>query len=592
MRNPLLVDLQHKLQRLKGLYGGETSQWADTVVQPRGTEGEADTDADSGHDTDYLTGFDSQFLDDLKPPVSESVSSTASSTAPRAEAAAPAARPPAEKRSAVADTAPAPTEAEVRASTTLSTIGRYAIKGHLGAGGLGQVYEAWDPVLSRSVAVKTVQLNLEPDVRAMLDEHILNEARAAAGLSHPHIVTVFDAGLSPQGVYIAMERLVGRDIREALARGWRPRPSQTAQIMRRVAEALAYAHAKGVVHCDIKPANIFLDRLDRPKVLDFGIARVAHRRRPNGNDPLIGSPHYLAPEQLLNGVADARTDIRAMGVVLYELLTLSRAFGGDSVDQVTEAVLLNQPKPAMELRRNIPRTLVAIATKAMATEPSQRYQTASEMANALRLWSARHAARKERVAARTRTRKTNESVLRGLISPTQIMVAAAVTLAGVVLLWNLLPSVNSNAEQVAAKDDKKPAGPEDDILFARLARAGTGAPEVPASEPAALPTVPDKPAADVGPASDVVKAPAGDGSRTLGRTPATPDSGTVMLDVTPWAQVEVNGVMVGLSPPMAQLLLPEGEHAITLRSTGFVPYTVTVMVRETAPVELRHRFTR
>jgi serine/threonine protein kinase len=163
---------------------------------------------------------------------------------------------------------------------TLSHIGRYALKGPLGQGGLGQVHEAWDPLLSRTVAVKTLQFDVDMPSRVSLDGLFLNEARAAAGLSHPHIVTVHDAGLSAHGVYIAMERLHGRDLRQALADGWRPTPWQAAQLVRRVADALAYAHARGVVHCDIKPANIFLTRRDKPKVLDFGIARVAHGAPP------------------------------------------------------------------------------------------------------------------------------------------------------------------------------------------------------------------------------------------------------------------------------------------------------------------------
>ena len=182
---------------------------------------------------------------------------------------------------------------------TLSHIGRYALKRPLGVGGLGTVYEAWDPMLSRMVAVKTLQFDIDTPTRVSLDGLFLNEARAVASLNHPHIVTVHDAGLSAHGVYIAMERLHGRDLRQALARGWRPSPTSAAQLARRVADALAYAHARGVVHCDIKPANIFLSAKGKPTVLDFGIARVAHGAAVPALDGLIaGSPHYLAPEQL------------------------------------------------------------------------------------------------------------------------------------------------------------------------------------------------------------------------------------------------------------------------------------------------------
>ncbi|MBC7940461.1 MAG: serine/threonine protein kinase, partial [Chitinophagaceae bacterium] len=270
---------------------------------------------------------------------------------------------------------------------TLSHVGRYALKSQLGEGGLGQVHEAWDPLLSRTVAVKTLQFNLPPATRASLDGLILNEARAAAGLSHAHIVTVHDAGLSAHGVYIAMERLHGRDLRQALATGWLPSPRSAAQLVRRVADALAYAHARGVVHCDIKPANIFLVGRDKPKVLDFGIARVAHGPAAPALDGLVaGSPHYLAPEQLQGGTIDARVDIHALGAVFYELLTGRKAFGGDSVAQITTAVLTNHPPPAHELRPGVPEALSAVATRAMAREPGDRFGSAAEMSAALRRW--------------------------------------------------------------------------------------------------------------------------------------------------------------------------------------------------------------
>ncbi len=296
--------------------------------------------------------------------------------------------------SALLDSQPAADD-PIELSPTLSHIGRYAIKGHLGQGGLGQVHEAWDPLLSRTVAVKTLQFDIDRADRVSLDGLFLNEARAAAGLSHPHIVTIHDAGLCAQGVYIAMERLVGRDLHQALAGGWKPSPAQAAQLVRRVADALAYAHGRGVVHCDIKPANIFLSRRDKPKVLDFGIARVAHSSALALLDGLVaGSPHYLAPEQLQRGTVDARTDIHALGVVFYELLAGRRAYTGDTVEQITNAVLTNHPAPAHEVRPGVPPALAAIAARAMARDPAERYPSAAAMAVALRRWSEQHTAQR------------------------------------------------------------------------------------------------------------------------------------------------------------------------------------------------------
>ena len=169
-----------------------------------------------------------------------------------------------------------------RAMPTIGHIGRYALKYQLGAGGLGTVFAAHDPLLSRLIAVKTLNVEIKEDERESFNAHFINEARAAGGLSHPHIVTVFDAGISDNRAYIAMELLKGRDLRQLRQEGWRATPAQAALIVRRVADALAFAHSKGVIHRDIKPANIFMVGRTQPRVLDFGIARdhaPARKRR-------------------------------------------------------------------------------------------------------------------------------------------------------------------------------------------------------------------------------------------------------------------------------------------------------------------------
>ena len=169
-----------------------------------------------------------------------------------------------------------PTEEQM---PTVGHIGRYALKYRIGEGGLGTVYAAHDPLLSRLIAIKTLNLELTVEERESFNALFLNEARAAAGLSHPHIVTVFDAGTSDNSAYIAMELLKGRDLRQLREEGWRPTPEQAALIVRRVADALAYAHTKGVVHRDVKPANIFMVGRTQPRVLDFARAEGGSPRR-------------------------------------------------------------------------------------------------------------------------------------------------------------------------------------------------------------------------------------------------------------------------------------------------------------------------
>jgi serine/threonine-protein kinase len=465
------------------------------------------------------------------------------------------------------------------------------------------VHEAWDPLLSRTVAVKTLQFDVTTPERVALDGLFLNEARAAAGLSHPNIVTVHDAGLSAHGVYIAMERLHGCDLRQRLAGGWQPTPGEAAQLVRRVAEALAYAHTRGVVHCDIKPANIFLNHRDKPKVLDFGIARVAHGAAPEALEGAVaGSPHYLAPEQLTGGAVDARTDVHALGVVFYELLTLRKAYTGDSVEQITTAVLTNHPAPAHELRSGVPRTLSAIAAKAMAREPAERYASAAEMALDLRRWIDRHSSQ-DMVPApapgpdpgHTRPqRKGSTGAPRSallLLLLALIVGTAALTLA----LSRSGPEAASASGPLAAA----PASPAAAVAPVVMPR-----PEVDTAASAALggtPATTDAPAASP-PAAAQRPAPARprpnnsaaakdrNAQATPAPTPAPPVTGSVQLAISPWGQVEVNGQPAGTAPPLTRLTLNEGTHSITVRNEDFPPHTVTVQVQADKPVVVRHRF--
>ena len=282
----------------------------------------------------------------------------------------------------VPDAAPA----ERRPLETLPTIGhigRYALKYRLGEGGIGTVYAAHDPLLSRAVAVKTLHVEVDDDgAEAML----LHEARAAALLSHTHIVTVHDAGVSGGSVYLAMEMLHGRDLRALLARGWRPPVRQAALIVRRIAEALAYAHGKGVVHCDIKPANIFMVGRTSPKVLDFGIARVAQRPDLDTRSLAAGSPYYMAPEQVRGDAVDRRCDVYSLGVVLYELLTGRRAHSGATLDEITDAVMYRVAAPANAINPRVPPALAAIAARAMAKDVEDRHRSARQLARELRVW--------------------------------------------------------------------------------------------------------------------------------------------------------------------------------------------------------------
>ena len=499
-------------------------------------------------------------------------------------------------------------------SESIGHVGRYALKTILGKGGLGTVYAAWDPLLSRTVALKTLHIDADPAARESLDALFLNEARAAAGLSHPHIVTVFDAGPSETGVYIAMERLQGQDLRHLLLQGVRPGPIEAAQVVRRVADALAYAHRKGVVHCDVKPANIFMTGRMHPKVLDFGIARVAHRDVPALEGVVAGSPYYLAPEQMDGRSVDRRSDVYSLGVVLYELLVGKKPFEGKSLDEITTAVKTGEVVPAHRVSPKIPLGLSVIAGRAMARDPDQRYPSARHLSMELRHWVDSAEAR----ALRNEARGTPAGATTGTRIARIAVPLAAVALIGGGLAWMkfggtstdvvaappaasapapvraaaVAPSAVTIAPLAAAAEEAAASAAAAQAAAASAAMAlDTGAGTAPVA--AAATTEPTKADRTV-----VGKAEAARRRKAMAVATVTEGvpisavlaEGVVQLAVSPWGQVEVDGKPMGTSPPLTRLTLTSGNHTITVRNTDFPAYTTTVTVDGESPITLRHRF--
>ncbi|MFI5007542.1 MAG: protein kinase [Solirubrobacterales bacterium] len=267
------------------------------------------------------------------------------------------------------------------------TIGRYKIRRELGRGMMGVVYEAHDPSLNRPIALKVVRLlfAITDAEKESFERRFLSEARIAARLSHPGLVVVYDIGRDPETgiLYIALERLQGKTLAEMTVDGARLPWRDALEIVARAAEALDYAHGQGVVHRDIKPANVMVLPTGEPKIMDFGLAKHEAGHELTAAGQFVGTPLFMAPEQVLGHKVDGRTDLFSLGSVLYTLLTGTRAFAADSVHRIMSRVAHQDPRPATEAAPDLPRVLDDVLLRAMAKDPSDRYPTGKAFADDL-----------------------------------------------------------------------------------------------------------------------------------------------------------------------------------------------------------------
>jgi beta-lactam-binding protein with PASTA domain len=253
---------------------------------------------------------------------------------------------------------------------------RYVIKRRLGSGGMADVYLAEDQELGRRVALKLLNERHAADEQFV--ERFRREAQSAAGLSHPNIVAIFDRGYAEDTYYIAMEYLDGRTLKELLIRNG-PTPIPIAiDYARQILSALAFAHRNGIVHRDIKPHNIIVGSDGRLKVTDFGIARSGASQMTEAGS-IVGTAQYLSPEQARGAPVDPRSDLYSLGIVLYEMLTGTVPFSGDTPVEIAMKHLSQVPEPPSELRKEVPHDLDAVVMRALAKDPEQRYDSAEEM---------------------------------------------------------------------------------------------------------------------------------------------------------------------------------------------------------------------
>ena len=444
------------------------------------------------------------------------------------------------------------------------TIGRFTVLNEIGRGSYGVVYSAHDPVLGREVAIKIIPLASEERFRTQVEASFLREAKSAGGMSHPGIVTIYDADKTDTLAYIAMERLHGQDLHEYLASGSRLNPRQAAAMMMRVADAIHYANKRGLVHRDIKPSNIFLSRDLKPKLLDFGTALApVSEPMPKGTRQLVGTPNYMSPEQARGESLDARSDIFSLGTILYELLAGRRAFDGRTVDETLDRVMDGVPKPVEKIRPDTPPALAQIVRKAMSPNPADRYQKASDLRNALAEFvDGSRPASVDSTSAAATPHAAVPAPSRGPL----FFGVALLALLGVGGVALFMP-----------QRGPAPAATE----------TATPVPIVP-------PMVPP-PAVDAAPSStatngaDATKAE----SKAAARKRVEPipvRDGTVTVAVAPWGEVVVDGSLQGVSPPLTQISLPPGLHTIEIRNGSFEPFIARIELKPGEKVHLQHRF--
>jgi serine/threonine protein kinase len=260
--------------------------------------------------------------------------------------------------------------------------GRYQLLEKLGSGGMAEVFRARDPILDRIVAIKVLRQDYSSNPE--FQEHFRTEARAAANLSHPNIVTVHDFGFAENLLFIVMEYIPGKDLKQLIRQRGRFTVEAGIPLIIQACAGLGYAHRAGLVHCDVKPHNMLVSPDGRLKVTDFGIARALATMMPDEKaDVVWGSPLYFSPEQARGEAPAPASDVYSLGVVMYELLSGTTPFTATTADELARLHVSARPIPIREYIPEIPTALEEIITKVLSKEPAARYRTADQLGRVL-----------------------------------------------------------------------------------------------------------------------------------------------------------------------------------------------------------------
>lgn len=510
-------------------------------------------------------------------------------------------------------------------------LGRYEILSELGRGAMGIVYKAVDPLIDRTVAIKTIKFDLSADDCANFEERFYREAKSAGRLNHPNIVTIYDVGKSEDTAYIAMELLEGQLLKQILDVHAAMSIDKIVHIAAQIADGLSYAHKNGIVHRDIKPANIMLLDGDIVKITDFGIARMSTSSGTLAGT-VMGSPRYMAPEQVVGKAVDGRSDVFALGVVLYEMLTGESPFDGDNINTTMYRIVNEASVPPRTINPRIPEIFDFIVAKALAKHPDHRYQGARELASDLRNYKdlsittpvavLNHPITLDRKPTQPKNNNVGEQTVllppaavlnkekrvpRGseataalaatpatstgladefLLNPQtkKILIAVGVVLA-IIFTLNVMRNkpggqTAPSLKQTTQNSSKTLFKPAPSVNRPVIAQAE------PISPPDLLPHV-DAPEF-VAPAPETVPPV----RRLAVKPPTAPAAGTTLLTfaITPWGDVYVDGKRMGASPPLTVLRVPAGKHKIEIRNLHFAPYSQTLNLKANSSKKIKHIF--
>ena len=375
---------------------------------------------------------------------------------------------------------------------SLKKLGRYELIRILGKGAMGVVYEGRDPNLDRRVAIKTVKVeNLSEEAAAEYEHRFRTEARSAARLQHPNIVSVYDSDRDGDIAFLVMEYVQGDDLKHHLDRGVRYSLEQSLKAIRDLLSALDYAHKQGIVHRDIKPANMMIEPGGRVKLTDFGVARIqdsGEATRTQGS--MVGTLKYMAPEQVQGQKVDSRADLFSVGVVLYQLLTDKRPFDGDNDFSIIHQIIGHEPPAPSSFNARLPAAIDAVVARALAKDREQRFETARDFAVALQA-AIRRAEDQTIVPPADPLKKVESAPTGGSRAPTAPGTFAG-TAAGTAAGGGTSPSTSStvtqelelvywkdikdstDAEEFQAFLEKFPAGIYADLARKRLRKLASG----------------------------------------------------------------------------------------------------------------------